>query len=482
MVSSISSVLILLLCTPLFNNRYKAKWKYWVWLIIAIRLAVPMGFTLPQFQISVELPEVMVIYDVTIAELFLTQAQDSPVATPSPPAGGLRSVTLYQVLFFIWAFGFVLFVSLQLTRYFKTRKNFLRWSVESNNIEIHAVIAELTREMGIKKSIIPMINSEIVSPMIMGLMRPVLILPYEEYGEIDLRFILRHEFTHFKNKDILYKIILFIANAVHWFNPIVYFMVAEAHADLEKVCDDEVIRNRGLEERREYSEVILNSIGQRKMRGGVLTTNFYTNTKKIKARFMNIMDMKKRKSGFAGLFVVAFAAIMISAINPAMGYATARDTIRHDVTHSFTFTQTTMDAMAIDNLEIHLLHGDIVVVINDEVAPASQVFLSGTTLGHTLTINPTTRTAYIYNNTQLPYGFGYNEEMPLFIIVSGEMEWAFEQANIHLEHGDIWYWHTHIEEFLARNLNISLPRGSILNQIPEIPEYELNEHGLIPLE
>ena len=450
-VSLISGVLIFFLCTPLFNNRYKAKWKYWVWLIVSIRLIIPTGFALPQLQFPVEIPEAM---------LFLPQAQTSLLSAPYSSQNVLREITLSQVLFLIWIIGALLFVFFQLNRYFKTRKNLLRWSTESANAEIHARIKAITNEMGIKKNIVLLINEEITSPMIMGLFHPILILPHEEYNGTDLHFILRHEFTHYKSKDIIYKIVLFIANAFHWFNPAIYLMVAEAHADLEKVCDDGVMRNRSADERREYSEVILNSIGQRKMRGSVLTTHFYTNTKKIKERFVNIMDTKKKKSGFIGLLAVAVVAIMISAVNPVMGYATARDATNFasDMIRSYTFTQMVIDMDDIENLEINLLHGDIVVLINYELASGSQILISGTALGHTFAINQDTKTAYIHNNDR----FDCYEDLPLFVVASGGMDWAFEMASIHLGHGNIWYTHTHIDEFLAKNLNISLPRGSVM--------------------
>ena len=40
-----------LLCTPLLKKRYSANWRYWVWMVIAIRLLIP-------FQMSaIELPD-----------------------------------------------------------------------------------------------------------------------------------------------------------------------------------------------------------------------------------------------------------------------------------------------------------------------------------------------------------------------------------------------------------------------------------------
>ena len=457
--------------SPILNKRYIAKWKYWAWMLITFRLVVPINFSLLQFTAPAGMSDVIAVQNVPVAELFTPLL--FPVQTTEPFTYStyslIESITLYQVLFLIWLIGSIVFVTVQLARYFIAKRKILRWSIVPKRQEIDETISSLSREMGINTIIFPMVNKEIASPtMIMRLVRPVLMLPHEDYESNDLAFILRHELTHFKNKDILYKVALFIANAIHWFNPIIYLMVQEAHADMERVCDDDVLKNRGAEERREYSEIILNSIGQRKMRGNVFTTNFYTGINKIKARFANIMDVKKKNSGYVQLLIVVFVAFILSGISPVMGYSTPRDTANAmqspDSAHSFTFSSMMFDVANIDILDIHLPYGSLVVSTHNEIAPGTQVYIAGTTLGNILTINPATKTAYIRNNTQLPEGFGYYEEATLFIVASGEMDWVFQQANIHLENGNIWYTPTHINEFLAEHLNVNLPQGSVLKQ------------------
>ena len=34
-------VAALMLLTPLLNKRYAARWKYWVWIFLALRLVIP---------------------------------------------------------------------------------------------------------------------------------------------------------------------------------------------------------------------------------------------------------------------------------------------------------------------------------------------------------------------------------------------------------------------------------------------------------
>jgi len=66
--------------------------------------------------------------------------------------------------------------------------------------------------------------------------------------------------VHYKRHDLWYKLLLIIANGMHWFNPIVYIMVKKANRDLEHACDDDVVKNEELEYRKDYSRVILESM------------------------------------------------------------------------------------------------------------------------------------------------------------------------------------------------------------------------------
>ena len=36
-------IVLLLLLTPVLNKRYAAKWKYWIWIVLTLRLIIPLG-------------------------------------------------------------------------------------------------------------------------------------------------------------------------------------------------------------------------------------------------------------------------------------------------------------------------------------------------------------------------------------------------------------------------------------------------------
>jgi len=80
--------------------------------------------------------------------------------------------------------------------------------------------------------------------MITGFVKPIFLLPYVEYSEADLELIMKHELIHYKHKDIWNKLVMVVANAVHWFNPLVYVMRYRSNADIEMACDSELVEGR----------------------------------------------------------------------------------------------------------------------------------------------------------------------------------------------------------------------------------------------
>ena len=82
-------------------------------------------------------------------------------------------------------------------------------------------------------------------PCMVGIRRPQLILPVEEYEEGVLRMIFLHELTHYKQKDILLKRITFCILILHFFNPMAWFLFFQVQKQSEYVCDYRVVKYTG---------------------------------------------------------------------------------------------------------------------------------------------------------------------------------------------------------------------------------------------
>ena len=133
-----------------------------------------------------------------------------------------------------------------------------------------------------------------------GLLRPRLLLPHERYDVQELRYILRHELCHLKRRDMLLKLVLLAANAMHWFNPVVYLMLRQADEDIELACDSAATDGLELPERAAYSRTLLAAV-QSSVRALPATTCFGGTVERLKRRITNVLGVQKKR----GLGIVA---------------------------------------------------------------------------------------------------------------------------------------------------------------------------------
>ena len=97
------------------------------------------------------------------------------------------------------------------------------------------------------------------APLTYGLLRPVILLPagFDFFDREALDCVLRHELAHVRRFDALFKAALAVAACLHWFNPLVWVMLALANRDLELACDEQALRAAARERRRAYACALL---------------------------------------------------------------------------------------------------------------------------------------------------------------------------------------------------------------------------------
>ena len=267
-------ILLLLLLGPVLSRRYAIRWRYWAWLAVAVRLLIPLNFSLPEAPVQLETPPDRVVYTAppnlstpapvstdftpvvsTAAPVQPSVAQPETTAPAVQPAA--RSLTLSQVLFWVWLTGAVLLLLWHLIGYLRFQGYLRRWA---KPMEPPHFLPDLTRELGLAQPVRLLTCPGVKGPMMTGLFAPTVILPEDLPPKEDLWFILRHELTHFKRRDILYKTLLLCANLVHWFNPLTWVLLRAAEGDLERCCDDDVVKGLPDANRARYGQVILDAV------------------------------------------------------------------------------------------------------------------------------------------------------------------------------------------------------------------------------
>lgn len=342
-------IAVLLAAGPLLGRRFTAKWRYWAWLLIAVRLLLPVGITLPQPVVTLPQPQGEFTYPVSREEPAPTEpapvgdpiqvvpgaAENDPyqqietgmtaptgpsAETPKPaePAiiptpAATRSIPVMEAVGWCWAAGTALFLLWQLGSYLALRAKLSRSRRPLTDEAILAVLEKESAAAGRQKPL-PVYTAAVGSPMIVGAIKPTLLLPELELSTEQLSLVFRHELIHYRRRDIWYKLLLMLANAIHWFNPMVWLMVYAADRDLELSCDEAVVAGRDEAYREEYGRCLLAVVRAGMSRRTLFTTNFYSGKKTLKNRLATIFDTTKKHRGTLALAALLLAAAVAGSL------------------------------------------------------------------------------------------------------------------------------------------------------------------------
>lgn len=128
-LTSSAVLLPLLLLGPWIQKRYTARTCYILWLLLSVRLLLPVKYHLPKPAVTIQVPEVTYTYTVpqpiTAAQMAPTQAPDpAPVVAVSQPI--VQTISLEQILGGVWLAGCMLFLLWNGTGYLLARSSLLK--------------------------------------------------------------------------------------------------------------------------------------------------------------------------------------------------------------------------------------------------------------------------------------------------------------------------------------------------------------------
>ena len=158
---------------------------------------------------------------------------------------------------------------------------------------------------------IPVITTKYTdTPMLIGILKPMIVLPNLYLVDEELEMVLEHELTHYRRKDLIVKLAMLIANGIHWFNPLVYALSKQLNIMCELSCDEKVVLKMDNLERRFYGETILyvlgNSTGKKDLKYNVaFATNQNDSKERMRSRLMNVLQAKKMKKITVAIAIVA---------------------------------------------------------------------------------------------------------------------------------------------------------------------------------
>ena len=259
---------------------------YYLWLLVLLRMVLPLPGLLP---VSQELSQPVAVVAVT------DQQASQPVPSRENGAAGAEEVirqspkvSLWEAAAAVWLVGFLLSLGRKAISYFRFRREVKRCSAPAGEME-RKILDTLSG--GRKPALFRC--TAIHTPMLLGIIRPVLLLPAQTEDDQTLAWIFRHELTHFRRQDILYKWFAAVVLAIHWFNPLTIWMGRELAMRCEGSCDEQVVKGLGQEERKTYGKTLIALAGQEMAREVPLTTGMSLGKKQLKNRLLGILNQRR---------------------------------------------------------------------------------------------------------------------------------------------------------------------------------------------
>ena len=266
-----------------------------LWLLVALRLLLPARLTV-ESPVSLQRPESPPI------QAYQELRQQEKVYVSAPPEQRLemagpaaaQGFALLDQLPAIWLTGvgcMALYMALSLLR--------MRWRLRAA----------------------PRIQDNVYrctdwsTPFVLGVLAPRIYVP-ETVSEQDFPQVLAHERCHIRRWDHVWKPLAFLLLAVNWFNPVLWAAYVLLGRDMERACDEMVLKNATPIQRAAYSRALVACAAQPKM-AAVCPLAF--GEVAVKERVKNVLNYKKPALWAVILLVVA-AAIIGACLLTKPGY------------------------------------------------------------------------------------------------------------------------------------------------------------------
>jgi len=342
-VSGSILALILFMGKPLLKDKVSKAFSYYIWLLVLLRLVVPISApvnvinTLLHFEqssLSDVLPEQTgsSVVNSTDQNAGLstvasdTQAQSSQeqyeAADAQTSAETQQTVSLWRIiqgnLLWLWLAGAVISFGWFSVAYAVFSRHIRRSCTAPHGGDL-AVFESLRGRMRVRL----FCSSCAATPMSIGILRPIIVLPQRAYVHDgmseELRNILRHEMTHCRRRDVLYKWLVVAVTSLHWFNPLMILVRKEIGRACELSCDEAVIKDMAENERQFYGNTLLTFSAGGKLPAGILATTLCEGKEQLKERLITIKHYKQKSTLVVALTLML--ALLLTGCAVALGVA-----------------------------------------------------------------------------------------------------------------------------------------------------------------
>ena len=323
---AVSAVIVfIIMIKRILKNHISEKWQYRIYYLVFLLLTLPF---VPLKYIN------FIDFSPNNENILKTISQNTNVANfENKINSGDFAVSVkshfdfFKIFFVIWLIGAIILTVVMVIGFVAMRQK--RKNISMVDCKIKNILYECKNISGIKKNI-DIAFSDVKSPVIFGMLKPIILVPYncvEKMSDSEIKYIILHELSHYKNKDILMNYLMCIFQILYWFNPLVWIIFKQMKIEREIVCDSSVLNMLDEDNYTDYGMTIIRFIETvPQKRVFVLSADMGGSKKHIKMRIEKIASFTKetlwsKLKGIA-IFTMVFAVILsqASVISIAGGY------------------------------------------------------------------------------------------------------------------------------------------------------------------
>lgn len=295
LTSAIGTILslILLFLRPFTKKVFSAAWHYYIWLVVLAVMIFPVRFNMTEYIVSDNYTEETLIITENQVENIQLSDETSVTVEDNTHMQGVDLSPAYfktaedyildnlSAISLIWMFIATVLFFIKITGYINFKRKISKFSEPISCPEI---------KLYTKRNIRVRVSEKICTPLVTGVISPILLLPKRDFTKEQLGNILSHEITHIRRNDILYKGGVSLVKCIHWFNPAIYFISRQIGVDCEISCDLTVVENMDDREKYDYIDTILSLLSYSTSPAPYLTTGMTGKKKVLKKRFTMIKN------------------------------------------------------------------------------------------------------------------------------------------------------------------------------------------------
>ncbi|MBL9182999.1 MAG: hypothetical protein JNN17_12735 [Verrucomicrobiaceae bacterium] len=247
----------------MLGTRLSPAWRIGLWLLVGAKLMLP-AFIPAGFGLGSLCKDIRDTKDKS--DLMITHSVSSVPSVPSvlfvPSATPAQlphsSFDLRHAALAVWLLGTLTILTAALLRQRRFHQHLSTLPI-ADDPHLSSLLSHLSSQARVPTPQI-VLTAPGTTPALVGVRQPKILLPSDwqnRFTDRSLRHVLLHELLHIRHRDLLWNWAATAAQALHWFNPLVWFVVSRFLADRELRCDAGALEILAPSERLDYGHTLL---------------------------------------------------------------------------------------------------------------------------------------------------------------------------------------------------------------------------------